>query len=251
MYPILYWNIIMGALGFIIGIIFLFIFIAIIAAVVLFWSVIVNFIRNLLNLPSILPKPQPIGGKCIVATDCEGWGPEKGTVCCDGICTKPGCQKAGLWYCPKDCPQPIGGKCVVATDCEGWGPEKGTVCCDGKCTKPGCQKAGAWYCPKDCGMSGDKCDAKSGTGWPFSGCDISAGLCCDGKCSTKCDTCKTFDEGCGHSSECCSKKCNQLSGVAARLTCPFGYKDHGTTACCKNAWGTENKNDCHKWSCGF
>jgi len=36
------------------------------------------------------------------------------------------------------------------------------------------------------GMEGAKCSKPSGTIWPFSGCDVSAGICCDGKCSTSC-----------------------------------------------------------------
>ena len=240
----------MGALGITIGVVLLFIIVVVIAMIVLFWGAIVKFFGSIFKLPSIFPPGQPIGGKCAVATDCKGWGPTDGTVCCDGVCTKPGCKKLGAWYCPKDCPQDIGGDCKASTDCKGWGPKDGTVCCDGKCTKPGCLKAGAWYCPKDCGLAGDKCSAKSGTIWPLSGCDVSAGLCCNGKCATKCD-CKTFDEACHSHTQCCSEKCNQLNGIAKDVACPFGYVDHGYYACCKTGWGTEDKGNCPKFSCGF
>lgn len=156
-------------------------------------------------------------------------------------------------FAPFEGGQPIGGSCNLSTDCKGWGPAKGTVCCDGICSKPGCQKAGIWYCQKDCGLIGDKCTAPSGTIWPFSGCDISAGLCCDGKCSTTSSCgCRPFDQGCSSHTQCCSKKCNQLNGVDPDLACPCGYVDHGSYACCKRCWpfSGEDKGNCPKWSCG-
>lgn len=42
-------------------------------------------------------------------------------------------------------------------------------------------------------FEGDECFTNNGTVWPFSGCDISAGLCCNGKCSK--EPCNGTEQG--------------------------------------------------------
>lgn len=63
--------------------------------------------------------------------------------------------------------------------------------------------------------AGSPCSANNGTIWPFSGCNASAGLCCDGKCSV--GPCAGTAQGgaCGLDSDCA------------------GWTIDGDVACCK------------------
>lgn len=98
------------------------------------------------------------------------------------------------------------------------------------------------------GLEGEPCNARSGTPWPFSGCNISAGICCEGKCSKECD-CKRFGMRCTNNGECCSKRCRNLEGISNRIRCPFGQVNHGSYACCKNALGEEDPSKCYNFTC--
>ena len=88
-------------------------------------------------------------------------------LCCNGKCSKGPCTAT-----------PQGGTCVIDSDCAGWSTFGTIACCNNKCitkawTGQGCNAK----------VAGSTCTEPSGTIWPFSGCDISAGLCCNGKCS--------------------------------------------------------------------
>lgn len=88
--------------------------------------------------------------------------------CCNGKCTKEECD-----------PTPLGGACTIDMDCAGWAMDGKIACCGEKCVeKP--------WSGAVCGAkgNGDACSEPDGTAWPFSGCDVSAGMCCKGKCRT-------------------------------------------------------------------
>lgn len=50
-----------------------------------------------------------------------------------------------------------------------------------------CGPPGQAVCSTTCGEAGQPCYTPNGTWWPMSGCDITAGICCNGKCSTSCN----------------------------------------------------------------
>lgn len=89
-------------------------------------------------------------------------------LCCNGKCSKGPCEGTEQ-----------GEACTIESDCKGWSVYGEVGCCNNKCVKR------AWYGQRcDAKVEGDACSEPSGTIWPFSGCDISAGMCCNGKCSS-------------------------------------------------------------------
>lgn len=66
---------------------------------------------------------------------------------------------------------------------------------------------------------GAPCHTKSGTIWPFSGCDVSAGICCEGKCARECKSASHPEEG---------KACHAKSGTIW----PFSGCDVSAGICC-------------------
>lgn len=89
-------------------------------------------------------------------------------LCCNGKCSKGPCEGTEQ-----------GEKCFIDSDCKGWSVSGNVACCDSKCVTK------AWsgqVCSAK--VQGDECSEPTGTIWPFSGCDVSAGMCCNGKCSS-------------------------------------------------------------------
>ena len=66
-----------------------------------------------------------------------------------------------------------------------------------------------------------------------------------------CFECTGFWKLCSKNDDCCSGKCSLLNGVWPDLACPVGHVDHGSYACCKTVYGTEDKGNCPLWSCGL
>src|SRR5439155_19343652 len=113
----------------------------------------------------------------------------------------------------------------------------------------------------DAPTAGEPCSESSGTIWPFSGCDISAGSCCNGKCSatpcppggegTPCNKpngtiwpASTCDISAGL---CCNGKCSSVSCTATpqRGKCTLdsdcaGWSALGDIACCANQCVTKD-----------
>lgn len=86
-------------------------------------------------------------------------------LCCDGKCSKGPCE-----------PTPLGGYCNIDMDCKGWSMFGDIACCNHKCEKK--QWSGQICSAR---IQGSPCSEPSGTIWPFSGCDITAGMCCANK----------------------------------------------------------------------
>lgn len=126
-------------------------------------------------------------------------------LCCDGKCSKGPCS-----------PTKQGGKCKLDSDCKGWTIFGDVACCDYKCVTK--DWSGQVCNPK---RKGTKCSAPDGTIWPFSKCDISAGMCCKGKCEPASDS-KCKDIGAKGS------KCKAPSGTAW----PWSGCDITAGACC-------------------
>lgn len=99
----------------------------------------------------------------------------------------------GGTICPKDAPGGEGGACNQP-DGTIW-PFSGCdasagMCCNKKCSVGPCSAPSPAPCSAPSPapapaphMAGAPCNRPNGTIWPFSGCDVSAGLCCGGKCS--------------------------------------------------------------------
>ena len=93
---------------------------------------------------------------------------------------------------------------------------------------------GTFICPNK-GMAGHPCNAPDGTIWPFSGCDVSAGICCNGKCGSGCNSSGSGGSG-GSSGS--SGMSGQPCSAADGTIWPFSGCDVSAGICCHKKCGT-------------
>lgn len=76
-----------------------------------------------------------------------------------------------------------GGACGLDFECEGWSALGKVACCNNECVT---KDFTTQTCSAFVAGEGRPCSQPDGTIWPFSGCDVSAGICCNRVCSKSC-----------------------------------------------------------------
>lgn len=149
--------------------------------------------------------------------------------------------------------QEQGQQCGLDFECKDWTTLGKIACCGNRCIT---KDFPTQMCSAFLSGEGKPCGTPDGTIWPVSGCDISAGICCKGKCSKECAPRKqgeacTVDPDCAGWTvfgkiACCGSKC--VTKARSVQTCPAflrgdqctvdsdcaGWSVFGKIACCGN-----------------